>query len=276
VDASELGCLLAITGASRQWWILPLVVWSPIAVAMMLVGLRTEAMIPLVTYALVLTYSGVRLNRAVLVAALLAAVVLIPFVRMMRLVGFEHRAMISWSDVSPLDTFTELGVTLRAAEAYIDFIDEGDSYLLGASYWAPLDRQLFARIVPGREQVPFSEDPRIPSRELVFREGAVGESATGEAYYNFGPIGPFLYYGLVGALFGWFERRADASPFHTAALGIVVSIFAFNIRSHWVSVPAALSIALTFVFLGKVLSRLTVSASLDLSGAEPRSRLGKG
>jgi hypothetical protein len=241
VDTSQLGCLLALCGGGRRRWVLTLAVWSPVAVAMLLIGLRTEAMVPLVTFAITLSYRGIRLHRGVLAAAIVASLVVIPAVRVFRLVGFENRSNVSWAEMSPLETFTELGITLRAAKAYVDRIEAGDEYLLGASYWAPFDRQLLVRLIPDREQIPFNEDRRVPSRLLPIYEGAVGESSTGEAYYNFGAVGPWIYFGCVGALFGWLERRAVASPYSCALLGIVMNIFYFNIRGHWIAVPAQLA-----------------------------------
>jgi hypothetical protein len=44
---------------------------------------------------------------------------------------------------------------------------------------------------------------RLPSRLVPLYEGAAGTSALGEAYYNFGVVGPFIYFAWVGALFGW-------------------------------------------------------------------------
>ena len=89
----------------------------------------------------------------------------------------------------------------------------------------------FCAGIPGREQIPCEEDERVPLRLMDLREGAVGASATGEAYYNFGSVGPFIFFACVGALFGWLERRGGRTPYHCALLGIVMSLFYFNIRS---------------------------------------------
>jgi hypothetical protein len=237
VDVSQLGCVLAICGARRDQWIRPLAAWAPLACVMLLVGMRTEAMIPLVTFAIVLTHRGIKFRRAVLIGAVLAAVIIIPIVRTVRVVGFGNRSLVNWTEVSPLETLTELGGTLRAVKAYIDWIQQGDPYLLGASYWAPFDRHFLTRLVPGREPIPFQDDPRVPTRDMSDREGAVGASSTGEAYYNFGVVGPFLFYACVGMLFAWLERRAAATPHACAVFGIVMFLMFFNIRGEWLPVP---------------------------------------
>lgn len=243
LDLSQLGCVLALCGADRRRWARPLAVWSPLAGLMLLVGLRTEAMVPAVAFVIVLAHRGIRFRRRVLLTAVVVSMIVIPAIRTIRNVGFSNRAEVDWTSVSPLETFTELGGTLRAVKAYIDWIEQGDEHLLGATYWAPFDRQILVRLVPGREPIPYEEDERLPERHIE-REGAVGLAATGEAYYNFGPAGPFIYFTFLGALFGWLERRAWSTPYHCAALGIVMGIFYFNIRSHWLFVPAQTAIAL--------------------------------
>ena len=65
----------------------------------------------------------------------------------------------------------------------------GDGLLSGARE-GPYYRQVLVRVIPGREPIPYDQDERVPSRLTDGREGAVGGSATGEAYYNFGVFGP--------------------------------------------------------------------------------------
>jgi hypothetical protein len=247
IDLSQLGCLMALCGADRGRALRPLIAWFAVAgVVMLLVGLRSEAMIPLVTFAVVLAHRGRQLPRAVLVAAVVAALVVLPAIRVARLVGLGNTAELSWSDVTPLGTVTELGGTLRAVKAYVDWIEYGDEYQLGAGYFAPIDRQLLVRVL-GTEQIPFDRDVRVPSRDIVTREGAVGAAATGEAYYNFGAAGPFLFFAAVGLVFGWLERRAPLSPYACAVLGVVMFVFYFNIRGEWLPVPAQLGVSLAVV-----------------------------
>jgi hypothetical protein len=247
VDVTQLGCLLALCGAGAERWRRPLVAFAPLAAVMMAVGLRMEAMVPLVSFAVILRSRGIRLPRTAMMAAILASIVLIPVVRVVRMAGVANEADAELTDVSPLETFTELGGTLRAAKAYLDWIDQGDEYLLGASYWAPFDRQLFTRLIPGHEQIPVEQDLRVPARDIATREGAVGESATGEAYYNFGPIGPFVFYGCVGLLFAVLDRWASTSPYGSAVLGVAVFALYFNIRSGWLWVPAHIGLGIAVV-----------------------------
>jgi hypothetical protein len=244
INTSQIGCLLALCGAGGRRWIAPLATWAPFGAGLLLLGLRTDVLVPLVSFVIVLTHRGVRFRRGVLVAGVLAALIVIPAIKAFREVGFSNRERVDWTQVSPLATLTELGGTLHATKAYVDWIAGGDEPLYGASYWAPVDRQLLARILPGREQIPAIKDSRIPARDMGDREGSIGASSTGEAYYNFGAIGPLIFYALIGALFGWLDRGAAQSAYGGALLGIAMALFFFNIRDQWLPIPGRAAVAL--------------------------------
>ncbi len=257
---AHVGCLLAICGAGGRRWVAPLAVWSVfIGVPTLVLGGRAGAMISAVAFAVVLAHRGVRFRRSLLVAAVLASLIVIPAVQAFRLVGFANRSLVSWTEVTPLDTFMELGGSLQATKAYVDWIERGDPYLLGASYWAPFDRQVLVRLVPGREAIPYEEDHRIPSLNIV-SEGAVGLSATGEAYYNFGSVGPFLYFGLLGMLFGWLERRAVTTRHGCALLGTMMFLFYFNIRGEWLPIPSQIATNLALIWFCYALGRFRLAS----------------
>jgi hypothetical protein len=261
IELSHLGCVLALCGAERNRWRVPLAVWAIFAVGLLLLGLRNEAMIPLLAFIVVLAHRGVRFNRGLMLAAVFMAMVAMPAIGSFRTVGFANRALVNWTDVAGLDTAAELGGTLRAVKAYVDWIEGGDSLLLGASYWAPLDRHFLSWVVPERERIPIDLDERVPARLMAEREGSVGQAATGEAYYNFGVLGPFIFFAGVGAMFGWLERRAWVTPYRTAMLGVVLFPFYWNIRGQWVGVPAQLAVGVALVALCYLLSRLRPGAA---------------
>jgi hypothetical protein len=242
IDLTELGCLLAICGEAQRRCLRPLIAWAPFGAFMMLLGLRNEAMVPMVAFVIVLARRGVHFRRAVVAAGLLAVLVIVPAVRQFRLVGFSNRSEVQWTDDSPLTTLTELGGTLHAATAYVDWIESGDPYLLGASYWAPIDRQFLRRLIPWHQVPALEDDTRVPSRNIE-RVGAIGLSSTGEAYYNFGPFGPFIFYAAVGFLFGWLERRSVETPYRAALLGVAMLLLFFNIRDSWLPVPGRAAVA---------------------------------
>jgi len=253
VEVSQLGCLFALAGASRRW-VAPMAAWTlAIGIPMLALGLRNLAMLPLITFVVVLRVRGIRMPRMLVAAGVIALTVLFPFLRVIRNVGVQNREEADVADASPLQTFTELGGSLRATKAYIDRIEAGDPLLLGASYWAPFDRQVLSRIIPDAEQVPYDDDVRVPGRLVSRYEGAVGTSATGEAYYNFGAIGPFIYFGAVGALFGWLERRRRLSPERAAILGAMMIVFYFNIRAEWINVPVRIAGVLAMIATGRLL-----------------------
>jgi hypothetical protein len=257
---SHLGCLLAVCGAGGRLWLKPLAAWGVcIALPTLLLGSRSGAMISLVGFAVVLTHRGVRFRRGLLAAAVLTFFVGIPAIQAFRIVGFANRSAVNWTDVTPLDTFMELGGSLRATKAFVDWIEEGDSYLLGLTYWAPFDRQVLVRVLPFREPIPYEQDERVPQRMMGRREGSFGGSATGEAYYNFGPFGPFMFCACVGALFGWLEKRWVMTPAGCVALGIVMFVFYFHIRGDWLTIPATIAEGLALLACCFISGRLIES-----------------
>jgi len=276
IDVATFGCLLVVCGASLRQWPWALVVWGiGIATPMMLVGQRSSALVPLATYAAVLAHRGVRLRLGVITAVVLGVLFAIPAVRIYRDVGFANRDLVDWTDVTPLDTFMELGGSLQATRAYIDWIEAGDPLLWGASYWAPFDRQILGRLIPWREPIPYEQDERVPLRLMVEREAALGGSATGEAYYNFGPFGPVIYFAGLGVLFGLLQRF-DGSAYGSAMLGASILPLYFNIRSDWLSMPAQIGQGLVVIaicyFVGRIVFTQPLSGSrqsvrLDLPAA---------
>ena len=265
IQLSQLGCLLALCGAGGRRWIAPLMLWGAFGAVLLLLGLRNEAMIPIVSFIVVLMHRGVRFHRGVLVGGCLIAILAMPAIRTFRTVGFANRVLVDWTAILPLGTLIELGGTLRAVKAYVDWIDEGDRFLLGASYWAPLDRHFLVWVMPGRRQTPIERDERVPARDISVREGPVGASSTGEAYYNFGPLGPLLFFGCVGALFSALERRAAGSGYRTALLGVILFPFFWNIRGQWIPVPAQVAAGLLLLGVCYALDR--PPAERTVSGA---------
>jgi hypothetical protein len=214
---------------------------------MLLLGLRSEAMVPLVTFAVVLASRGVKFRRGVVIAAVVISSVVIPAIRLIRDVGFSNRSSVTWTEVTPLDTVMELGGSLRAVTAYVDWIDSGDEYLLGASYWAPFDSQILVRVIPGRERIPLERDKRLPGMFMDGRVGPWGASAVGEAYYNFGIAGPFLFLACVGTVFGWLERLAAVTPSGLAFKGLMMFLFYTNIRAAWFAIPAQIGMSVALL-----------------------------
>jgi hypothetical protein len=265
VDFSQLGCLMVICGATDRLWKWPLILWTvTIGVPMLLLGMRGETLIPMVTFAVVLMYRGVRFRPSVLALAALVTMVVIPAVRIFRDVGFSNRSAVNWTEFTPLDTFVELGGSLRSTKAYVDWIEDGDPLLLGLSYWAPFDRQVLTRVIPGRERIEVGDDERVPLRLMDTREGAVGGSSTGEAYYNFGSVGPFLFFTFVGLLFGILERWARwTTTYGCAIMGSMMFLFFVNIRSDWLAVPSQIVLALALIGSCQVLGRLIPMRSLQ-------------
>jgi hypothetical protein len=259
IQISQFGCLLAIVGSPGRTWVQPLAVWAAFGVAFLLLGLRNEALVPLTGFVAVLTRRGVRFQKLVVWIVLGTILFLVPAIRVFRTVGFANRQSVNWTQVTPLETFVELGGTLRASRAYITWIKDGDELLYGATYWAPFDRH-FLRFLAGGRRIAPEQDPRIPGARMVEREGAVGTSTVGEAYYNFGVPGPVIYFTAIGLLLGWLDRRAAGSHFGLASMGWIIMVIYWSIRGQFLAVPAQITAGLLLILMCKLLSRCNSSA----------------
>lgn len=256
---AHLGCLMAICGAPKGRWLKPFGLWLVVIVLPVLaLGSRAASLTALVGFGVILTHRGVHFNRGFLAAVGALLLFVVPAIEAFRHVGFENRESVQWSDVTPLDTFMELGGSLQATRAYIDWIEDGDPLQLGATYWAPFDRQVFIRMMPWRVPVDFENDDRFPERLMPAREGPFGGSSTGEAYYNFGASGPLIFGFFMGLLFGWLERRWASTPKGAAVLGAIMLVLFFHIRGGWLAVPLLIAEGLAMVAACSLLGRLVL------------------
>ena len=248
VQMSAYGCFLAVCGAGGRRWKTPVVTWIIFGGSLAVVGNRSLLAVPLLGLLVMLTTRGVRFRKIVIGGGVAALMMIMSAIGVIRVVGFSQRGTVNWTSVTPLDTLAEIGGTLRAAYAPISWIQEGDDYLYGGSYWAPIDRH-FLRFVLFRRRVSLEDDPMAVASLTYHREGSVGTSAVGEAYYNFGILGPIIYFGILGRLFGWADRRAPDSPYRLAILCVLMTQFYWNIRGSFLSIPLQTTVGLLIIGL---------------------------
>ena len=97
LDLSQVGCLLTLCGAGGRRWLKPLVIWSLCAaLPVLLIGLRSQALVPLVAFAVILGMRGVRFPRSLVIAAFLIASIVIPAVQ--GSAGGFNRSLVSWTE----------------------------------------------------------------------------------------------------------------------------------------------------------------------------------
>ena len=166
---------------------------------------------------------------------------------------------------------------LQATRAYVDWIERGDPLLLGASYWAPVDRQMLIRVIPGREPIPYDQDEHMPSathgraRRSHRRVGHRG----GVLQFRGDRTGDLL--ASVGMLFGLLAAIHCDQPYSSAMLGVtILPLVLQHPRAIGSRCPAQIGEGIAVIGLCYFLGRITFvraparlgcpSASANLSG----------
>ncbi|HNH81739.1 MAG TPA: O-antigen polysaccharide polymerase Wzy [Acidobacteriota bacterium] len=217
--------------------------WALIALPL---GLRGEVLFPGVTY-WVLSRRSETQKSAWKVAILgLCLLSVISALRVIREVGVENVQLASLT-ASPSEAMVELGSSLRPVSTVVTWTENGDEFLNGASYWAPIDRAL-VWVIPGWGRVNAEDDDRILNVQVMKRVGPIGFSPVAEAYYNFGPLGVVIAMMITGWLIGWISGFAD-SPLNRALLGVTFLPVLIQIRNSFVAVPFQLIVGLATVWM---------------------------
>ena len=232
----SVGCFLALMNAPRH------LVWLPIAlqlagsVPVLLTGSRQFALIGPLVLAVLAVRRGIRLGLASTAISCALMLWLISYVGQTRGHGVMA-GVVEGQSVSPIGALVEMGGSLETTSMALDWIDNGDSYLLGGSYWLPFERGL-GLVLPLRSNL--ETDPRAMNMVMVSRIGGLGGSAVAESYYNFSVFGTVFFVAL-GMLLAQIDRSTGSVS--TSALGVVLYAFLFQARNWFISVPL-------FVILG--------------------------
>jgi hypothetical protein len=233
----SIGCFLALMNAPAR------LVWLPIAlqlagsVPVLLTGSRQFALIGPLVLAVLAVRRGVRVNIAATVVSCAMMLWLISYVGQTRNRGVMEGAAEGQS-ASPIGALVEMGGSLQTTSMALDWIGNGDSYLLGGSYWLPFERGL-GLVLPVRQNL--ETDPRAMNMVMVSRVGGLGGSAVAESYYNFSIFGT-LFFLLLGMLLARIDRNTGS--FSTSLLGVTLYAFLFQARNWFLSVPMMLLLGL--------------------------------
>jgi hypothetical protein len=138
----------------------------------------------------------------------------------------------------------ELGQSLRPTYETIRWIDDGDQFLEGASFWSPIERG-FLRLFPIQEREVVDEDRQMTV--LVFqRVGPIGFSPVAEAYYNFGVVGVPAVMAIIGLIVSALGM-AGATPVGRAAMLTTLVPLLIFVRNSFTQVPGQIVIGLSLV-----------------------------
>jgi hypothetical protein len=228
----SVGCFIALLSAPRGLIWLPLVLQATGSVPVLLTGSRQFALIGPLVLAVLAAKRGLCVGVVRSGIACLAMLWLISFIGEARSHGVID-GVLGARTVGPVNALVEMGGSLQTTSLAIDWIQNGDGYLLGASYWLPVERG-FGLLIPLRTDL--ATDPRAMNMVVMSRTSGLGGSAVAESYYNFSAFGA-LFFLLLGYLLARLERNAG-SLVSAAFMGVVLYAFIFQARNWFISVPS--------------------------------------
>lgn len=228
------GSFLALTSAPRKLTWIPVAIQLAGSVPVLLTGSRQFALVgPLVLAALAVR-RGLRLGLVSSAVSCVLVLWMISYVGESRAHGVAE-GVAEAHQVSPVRALVEMGSSLETASLAVDWIQNGDSFLWGGSYWLPFERAL-GLIVPLRQDL--ETDKRAMHMVMVSRVAGLGGSAVAESYYNFSLFGTIFFFAL-GAVLGRLDIGAHSS-LSSAFLGVLLYAFTMQARNWFISVPQTL------------------------------------
>ncbi|GAB2962761.1 hypothetical protein GCM10027280_59540 [Micromonospora polyrhachis] len=238
---------LAPSVVLRRWG---LVVFTVFAIPAFLVGLRGEVIFPLAAWLVTTARRREIRIRWWMGPLLLAGLSAGSIIRQLRDAGLSA-ARLGDIKVNPLDGLAELGASIRPLVLVHRWHDEwGESFVGWGTYWAPLQRILFSRLL-GLDAPSVHTDARVFSTTIADRVGAIGGSPAAEAYRAAGLIGIIVVLALIGMFVAWLDTR-PAGSIGDHAIGMVGYILLVWVRNDVSPVVVSLGtciLALTTVYL---------------------------
>lgn len=231
-------CLVVISPERSSLRTSALIVFVAWAAVSFFMGTRGHVLFPLTAAATVIAWRR-RMPRLVSSALILVAVLfLVDTAKQVRQLGIGSG--ISWAEASPLNGIAELGSTIRVVAYTAQWHDQGTDFAYGATYtvW-PV--RVFERLAGVSAPAP---DVRMFNVLIQTQAGAIGGSAVGEAFHNFGLIGAVLIMMALGTTFAYFSVKGGSSPWRLAVYAAIAAPLFYQARNSFVPV-----IPLTLTFL---------------------------
>ena len=215
--------------------------WAAVAFPL---GLRGEVTFTLIVVTSILICKG-RFQIPIWVLGGIAAVFLAvsAFVSVLRVsdTTYGQEAAISISE-----GIAELGGSLRPVREVILWLQSGDDYRFGETYYAPFERT-FLRIFPIVPRTVAESDDRLMNVLIMRRLGPYGFSIAAEAYYNFGQIGSLAIGAIVGfVLIRGGEALAGGAP-QLVTTAIIFGLFNHIRQSFVTGYGIAFSILIVYI-----------------------------
>jgi hypothetical protein len=217
-------------------------------------GLRGEVMYPVAAALAVIAIVYWMPSGWAFLTAVILALFVISGAQQVRAVGLDG-LFSSHLHIEPSNAVEEMGYSIRVVQTSVQWHEvDGEPYLHGASYWAPIERAVEA--VAHLPRVPAEQDDRLMNVEILERVGPIGGSIIGEAHHNEGVGGAAAVLALVGAVLALLTT-ARRRPFVTGVLGLATVAVIGIIRNSATDVAPLLAWgggALVIALVGSVLA----------------------
>ncbi len=226
-----------------------LAVWSVFA---MILGLRNELLVPVVTGLVVMAKYKIPFSFKTVLILGICLLSILSIVRDLRKTGLNDSGNIT-INANPLSSLVEMGGSLRPVSEVILWHETGDSFIYGASYWAPIDRTI-QLILPDlrASRLDSQNDYRLMNVLIQKRTGPVGFSPVAESYYNFGIFGVCIIMLLTGLLVSFMDTWR-VTYFNQACFAVIFVALIGEVRQDFTPVPFQIVFGLCLVIFVSVL-----------------------
>lgn len=239
--------------------------WALIALPL---GLRGEVLFCSVAAVVILARKGSAPSARTTILCGMLILFSISVLQNVREVGVEQ-APAGQVSGNILDSFTELGSSLRPLTATTLWREQGDDLLHGASYWAPFDRAA-CKFLPARRCVSAFDDDRLLNEVAKSRIGPIGFSPMAEAYRNFGRVGVVFVMVIIGVLLGRLGTW-PSTPIRDAFIGLLLVEMLINVRNAFIQVPSHIVFGVICIAIVVSLAKLTNNTGRSHKGHRVRS-----
>jgi len=240
-----LGFVLVVAASPGRLTKAGAVVFGLFALVGFPIGLRGEVLFPLATAAATILLNGDRVPVRKTLVVVLVILCLISGVRVLRQSGLGSYSF-SFQDFLPHNALVEMGGSLRSVAEVASWAGNGESYLHGATFLAPVERAL-VYVVPFVERVPAEQDNRLMNVVIQNRVGTIGFSPVAEGHRNFGIFGVVLFMIATGMVLRFLEIYGQ-SLFGRSIAAVVMFPIVYEVRNAFVQVPFQIVFGLMIVF----------------------------
>ncbi len=236
-----LGITLIFSNVSAQTYKLPLFIILLPGLMLLITGNRGELFYPLLAGLGVVITRGIKINKKLVLIIITILFLVIPLISATR--NLKTIESFDSVNISITDPFITMGYTLRPLVLTTEWIESGEDFGYGASYFVPIQRGI-SNFIPYMNKIsyegkPYSFRDRLPT---------MGYSVVAEAYYNFGILGNFLFMALISLFLSFLGDFSNSFVRLSIVTGIT-AILINNIRNAFSYVPGQITLFIILLLL---------------------------